>query len=65
MCTINAFKQKQIGLFDMSYPRAGRMWVCKIGITIIDRYHLGIPCVRKAFCLLGFLSYDKPDDLVL
>ena len=49
----------------MSYPRAGRMRVCKTGITIIDRYHLGIPCVRKAFCLLGFLSCDKPDDLVL
>ena len=44
----------------MSYPRAGRMRVCKTGIRIIDKYHLGIPCVRKAFCLLGFLSCGSP-----
>ena len=49
----------------MSYPRAGRMRVCKTGITIINRYHLGIPFVRKAFCLLGFPSCDKSDDPAL
>ena len=27
----------------MSFPRAGCMRVCKTGITIIDRDHLGIP----------------------
>ena len=44
----------KIGLFDMSWPRVSYMWVCKTGITIISRDHLGIPLYAKASCLLGF-----------
>ena len=49
----------------MSYPRAGRMRVCKTGIMIVNRDQLGIPFVREASCLLGFPSYDESDDPVL
>ena len=38
----------------MSYPRAGCMWVCKTGITIINRDHLGIPLYAKPLASLVF-----------
>ena len=43
----------KIELFDMSWPRVSCMWVCKTGITIVIRDHLGIPLYAKASCLLG------------
>ena len=36
----------------MSYPRAGYVWVCKTGITIINRDHLGIPLYAKPLASL-------------
>ena len=32
----------------MSYPRASCVWVCKTGIVIVSRDHLGIPLYVKA-----------------
>ena len=52
--------KRKVGLFNMSAPGASYRIVCETGITIINRYHLGIPFVRKAFCLLGFLSCASP-----
>ena len=43
----------KIGLFDMYQPRASCVRVCKIGIAIFIRDHLGIPLYAKASCLLG------------
>ena len=38
----------------MSYPEAGCMRVCKIGITIINRDHLDIPLCAKPLAFLVF-----------
>ena len=40
----------------MSYPRAGCVWVCKIGRTIVNRDHLCIPLYAKPLASLVFPS---------
>ena len=47
---------RKIGLFDMSRPRASFVWVCKTGITIVIRDHLGFPYVSKLLDSLVFPS---------
>ena len=49
----------------MSYPRAGCVWVCKAGITIVNRDHLGIPLYAKPLASLVFPFRDEFDDQVL
>ena len=49
----------------MSYPRARCVWVCKTGITIVNRDHLGIPLYAKPLASLFFPSRDKSDDLAI
>ena len=44
----------------MSCPRAGCMRVCKTGITIIDRDHLGIPLCAKPLASLVFPPVMSP-----
>ena len=44
----------------MSYPRAGYMRVCKTGITIINRDHLGIPLCAKPLASLVFPPVMSP-----
>ena len=52
----------KIRLFDMSYPRVSCVWVCKTGIMIVNRDHLGILFYAKAFASLVFPSRDESDD---
>ena len=44
----------------MSYTKARCMRVCKIGITIINRDHLGIPLCAKPLASLVFPSVMSP-----
>ena len=44
----------------MSHPRAGCMQVCKTGITIINRDHLGIPLCAKPLASLVFPPVVSP-----
>ena len=43
----------KIGIFDIFEPRASCVWVCKTGIAIVIRDHLGIPLYVKASFFLG------------
>ena len=49
----------------MSYPRAGCVWVCKTGITIVNKDHLGVPLYAKPLASLVFPSHDEFDDQVI
>ena len=51
MCTGGAISK--IGLFDTSLTKSELRVVCKTGIAIVIRDHLGIPLYAKASCLLG------------
>ena len=50
MFTMNALCGDKIGLFDISYPGAGYVQIDKAGITIVNRFHLGI-----SFCAQSLL----------
>ena len=44
----------------MSYPRAGCMRVCKTGMAIINKDHLGIPLYAKPLASLVFPLVTSP-----
>ena len=63
MFTMYALSGDEIGLFDISYPEAGYVQIDKAGITIVNRFHLGVSCCAQSLLPPGFpllCEFDNP-----
>ena len=60
-----ALSGDEIGLFDISYPGAGYVQIDKAGITIVNRFHLGISFCAQSLLPPWFSLLCKSDNPAL